>query len=223
MLPLGLTLLSGMILVGCAPEFPAVTAPEARAPADQTVEVTAEAGLPVTADATLDVIKVAQTMDFGSRPNPFGLLAREVNFDRSQMAARLLNDGGGFITEYEEPDFTTAEPIPVRIPVPNWRLAGVLVGESVVALLDTGVQVIEIRPGTRIDGTNWIVIAIDEETATLRNTEDVLPKEITINLQSQLFGLPGAGAPAGGPPGGPGNEFGPGGPGGQGPEMGEER
>lgn len=143
-------------------------------------------------------------MGFASRTNPWSLLPGELAFDRSQTAARLMSESGGFRQDFEPQadieEGTVVEPVDV----PNWRLAGVIIAESVVALLDTGSVVVEIRPGAAVPETEWVCISIDEEKAVLRHRRDVQPKEVTIRLASQIFGLPGQGGGLGGPGGGDG-------------------
>lgn len=178
--------------------------PQGTARSGEIPKISAEAGIPVggIVAGAPDVMAIAKTMGFGSRSNAFALMANEVTFDREQTAARFVSEGG-WRFDYEEPEADTSERIE-RVPVPRWRLAGVLVAESVTALLDMGGQVIEIRPGMTIPGTTWVVVAIDEEKAVLRNTRNVDPREVTVRLQSAIFGLPGGGGGDGGAPAGGG-------------------
>jgi hypothetical protein len=68
--------------------------------------------------------------------------------------------------------------IPVVEPQPYRRLSGIVVGDSVLALIvmgdGAGPQII--RPGLRIPNSPWRVISIDEEQAVLRRDGDVLPR-----------------------------------------------
>ena len=73
-------------------------------------------------------------------------------------------------------------------PQPPRRLAGILVGESITALIDmgdgTGLQ--PIRPGQEIKSgsTTWIVQSIDEEKAILRRVgDDKRPKYVVVRLE----------------------------------------
>jgi len=244
---------AAVVLAGCAPSFGSISAPtagtltEAQAPA---LKVAADAGIPLDEPAVAapaaapsapaapgappavpaaaasgrpDIFAIAKAMSFGVRSNPFALLGSEVSFDRMQTAARIIDETGGFRSDYEPQPDVQEDAVKEQIEVPNWRLAGVIVGDAVVALLDTGSRVVEIRPGSPVPETEWVCIAVDAETAVLRHRRDVQPKEITIFLAAQLFGAPGVGGQGGvggglgdgtGDPGGPGRPGGPGGPGG---------
>lgn len=243
---------AAVVLAGCAPSFGSITAPtagaltEAQAPA---LKVAADAGIPLDQPAAApaaapaapatpgatpavpgaaasgrpDIFAIAKAMSFGARSNPFALLGSEVSFDRVQTAARIIDETGGFRSDYEPQPDVQEDAVKEQIEVPNWRLAGVIVGDAVVALLDTGSRVVEIRPGSHVPETEWVCIAVDTETAVLRHRRDVQPKEITIFLAAQLFGAPDVGGQGGagggfgdgtGAPGDGGRPGGPGGPGG---------
>jgi hypothetical protein len=162
---------------------------------------------------------------FAPRNDPFALLREERAFDVSQSSERLLGEGGGFTFDYEPPvprddDAVIQEPQPYR------RLAGVIVGESVLALIDMGDGRLEIiRPGQRIPNSEWTVVSIDEEKAVLRRGGNRLPRQIVVRLESPPFNpnqgggggggapgnMPGGGTPGRGglgPPGGPGSPSG---------------
>jgi hypothetical protein len=221
-----------LLAVGCSGPLPTVTVPTASqvTGADATEPpVTAEAGLPILgreaapaatpggapATPVVDIFTVARGMNFASRRDPFALMRGEISFDREQTAARLLNETGTWRTDYEpQPD---VEPDSFKEPVlvPNWRVSGVVISDSVLALIDTGARVYDVRPGQTVPETEWVVVAIDEESVLLRHRRDVEPKEVRINLQSQIFGIPGADGGQGG-----GGQFGPGGPGGPGGNRG---
>lgn len=198
-----LALVAAGALVGCGDTTRASSLPAASAGVSaikDTPKVNAEAGIPVTDTSGMSVFTVANSMNFGARSNPFSLMWDEVRFDREQTAAHFVTMGGGYANYYELPDDAILPEDQLRkVPIPAWRLSGIFVGEAVVAILDMGGgQTMEIRPGMQIPGTDWVVVSIDTEKATLRNTKNVLPKEVTIALSSQIFGDPGTGGGTGG-------------------------
>lgn len=225
--------------VGCAPSFTTVSTPSAGTiPAKDAVplKVSAEAGIPLQAPgaaATVapvtgavpgattapamtgapDIFTLARASSFGARSNPFALLGNEIAFDRNQMAARIIDETGGFRSDFTPQPDVEEESVKEQVEYPNWRLAGIIVGDAVVALLDMGTRVVEIRPGAPVTETEWICISIDNESAVLRHRRDVQPKEVTIYLAAQLFGTPGGDGGGGGAQGGP-PAVGSGGPGG---------
>lgn len=165
---------------------------------------------------------------FAPRNDPFALLGEERAFEVSQSSERFLSESGGFRFDYEAPtppaDNDILEPQPYR------RLAGVIVGESVLALIDMGdgrnLEII--RPGQRIPNSEWTVVSIDEEKAILKRSGNRLPRQIVVRLESPPFnpGQGGGGAAPGvgggrGAPGTPGGGR-PGAPGGFGPGGGDE-
>lgn len=185
------------------------TAAVAAAPAPGTPGAVPGAGAATTgapaAPAGPDIFTLARASSFGARSNPFALLGSEIAFDRNQTAARIIDETGGFRSDFTPQPDVEEESVKEQVEYPNWRLAGVIVGDAVIALLDMGTRVVEIRPGAPVTETEWICISIDNDSAVLRHRRDVTPKEVTIYLAAQLFGAPaggGAGAGAGGPQGG---------------------
>lgn len=146
---------------------------------------------------------------FGSRPDPFALLPAELAFERSQRAERFLQESGGWSIRYTPPEEETTQD--TLEPQPYRRLAGVLVGDTVSAILimeDGRAEIV--RPGMRIPNSEWTVASIDETRAVLTRTGNRLPRQIVVNLESPPAGL-GVGAPAGmggptGLPGAPGRQ-----------------
>lgn len=144
---------------------------------------------------------------FSARPNPFELIEEEKNFDDQQAAERLLagRSWGTNITPTLMMDEIAG---PVVEPVPHWRLAGVVVGNGVIALLDTGTRVYDVRPGSRVPGTEWRVVSIDTERAVLSRDSNKLPKQFEVGLQGPIGGgsgnVPGANRATGGGGGGAG-------------------
>lgn len=141
------------------------------------------------------------------RPNPFALLPQERAFDQSQRAEYLLDNSGGFSTMYEPPaEADQVEEAPE--PQPYRRLAGILVGDTVSAILimEDGTPYI-IKPGMRIPNSEWRVVSIDEDKAVLRRAGKRKPTQIVIRLETPPGGVPGVQGgpgPRGGGPGGAG-------------------
>lgn len=198
------------ILAGCPAPEPTPIASGTTTPAVATAPpyvYSGRVGVPVTVgDPKLMTEKIA-SRTFGARPDPFALLPIERSFDQSQTAERLIQDMG-YSTMYEPP----AETGPVQEvvePQPYRRLAGVLVGDTVSAILimEDGTA-IQIKPGMRIPNSPWRVVSIDEEKAVLRRAGNVKPTQIIVRLESPPGGVPapqggGAGRPGGLPGGGP--------------------
>jgi len=209
----------GFVIAGCgggAAPAPLAEAPSAPAPAVPDVPLNALAGVPV-AQGDLNVLQKGVMKTFVARADPFDLLPAEQAYEKSQMAANFASQGGfGFLYEPPppEPDTEEIERQPYR------RLAGIMIGDSVTALIDMGNgQLISVHPGQRIQGTEWMVQSIDEEKAILRRVGSrKKPSEVIVRLESPPFGgggggqgggsNPGAnpnpGAPAGAGPGGSG-------------------
>jgi len=198
-------------LVGCGQD-PVASAPSTVTGIARVEEpvINADAGVDLAAPETglPDLMTVAQGRSFGTRNDPFALLAAEAAFNQAQLAERVLADFGGFSIEFQEPEIVE-EDEPVFQPRPAWRLAGVVISDGIVALLDTGGgQVIEIRPGQRVGQTEWVCVSIDAERAVLRRPGNQLPREIIVNLEGPLGPMGGGG---GGRPGGGGGRPGGGG------------
>src|SRR5262249_11073777 len=134
---------------------------------------------------------------FAQRNDPFALMPEERRFESSQATERVLGESGSWRFDYEPPE--VKDETPVTEPQPYRRLPGVIVGESVLALIDMGdgrpLEII--RPGQRIPNSEWTVVSIDEEKAILRRPGNKLPKEIVVRLESPPFN-PGGGGGGGG-------------------------
>ena len=227
----GLGLLCGLALValaGCQQNEPngtaGITAVSAASVPEPELNLTANSGVPVTPGAPVDPTVLAGSRRFGSRPDPFALLGPEIQFQNDQTIASYMSNSGGFALEIN-PEEDSAEPEnpPVLEPVPAWRLSGVIIGNGVMALLDTGQRVYEIRPGMLIPGTDWRVAAIDSERALMVREpgSNKLPSSFEVTLQGPVGGglAPTGGGNAGGgaggrPSGGGGGTLGPAGTGG---------
>lgn len=210
-------------MVGCAKDInPAITATPAR-PSKMSQEADAfkpatAAGIPVAiTDEPVAYWKQASTSKpFGYRADPFALHPSERAFDISQNGERLFSQVGGFSVDFT-PEVETVV-VPVVEPQPYRRLAGVIVGDSVSALIDMGDNqgLKIITPGQKING--WTVASIDENKAVLRRSGNVLPREVIVRLESAPFGTGGSGGdqgqgggnqPQGSSGGGPGKSGGP--------------
>jgi hypothetical protein len=135
---------------------------------------------------------------FSIRPDPFALQPDERAFELDQTSERIFDTAGGwgvdFVPQEEKVEVPQVEPQPFR------RLAGVIVADSIMALIDMGDGKLElIKPGQEING--WQVVSIDAEKAVLRRGGNKLPRVITVPLQSpQTF--PGGQGQGGGQPAG---------------------
>jgi len=167
-----------------------------------------EAGIPVTISADkkpFDAL-VSGTVKYGHRADPFTLTKEEEAYDKDQNAERVMAEMGGFRDEHVEKDDTVV--VPYQEPQPYRRLAGIIVGDSVLALVDMGNGQLEvIRPGQKIDRTDWTVVSIDQDKAVLHRDGPIAPHNVTVRLESPPPGMGGggagfSGAPTGGPPGG---------------------
>jgi len=204
---------SAAMIAGCNPGATTAETDSGVAPVPTktfTFKPNTDIGVPIEAstDAAAFPRLVATRGSVGgpARSDPFALTSAEQKYDTSQMAERLSGQEG-FSTMFTPPS-ASAETPPVYEPQPYRRLAGVVVGDSVVAIIEMGNGSTEIiRPGMMIPNSEWKVVSIDEDKAVLRRSGNTLPKEIIVRLESPP---PGMSAPTGGLGGAPSN-FGPGG------------
>ena len=99
-------------------------------------------------------------------------------------------------------------------PQPYRRLSGILIGDSVLAILEEGGKSTIVRPGMMIPDTNWRVVSIDKDKAILRREGPQLPHEVEVRLEVGMPGFTNTGNQGGGgtpPPGRGGKNGGPGG------------
>lgn len=176
----------------------------------ESPQLTANAGVPVpeAADPTYsETMKLAEQRPFATRGDVFALLGPERRFDQSERANRIFGQLGDFSNEYTPPEEKPA-PEEQREPQPYRRLAGILLGDSVMAIIEMesgGPQLV--RPGQQIPNSEWTVVSIDSEKAILRRGGNKLPREIAVPLESRRAGAGGGGGSdegGGGSPG-PGN------------------
>lgn len=223
----------GTVMAGCQPpeEPVATSSPVPSKPVE--IKFTSLAGVPEAAPTTAaDVKALTALKSFTKRPDPFALKSNERQFDRDQEALRVFGETG-FTVQYQEPEEEAPKQEDIPEPQPYRRLAGVVVGDSILALIDMGNGQLEvIRPGQQIPNSEWRVISIDSEKAVLRRNGNRTPRQIIVRLESpppgmggggmgQPGGMPGGPGGFGGPGGGPGRPGAPGGPGaGGGPGMG---
>lgn len=158
---------------------------------------------------------IAMTARFGHRNNPFALSSDEIAFDKSQFAERIVIEGGNFGELYDLPESKLPGEGIVVEQQPYRRLSGILIGDSVLAILEENGKSTIIRPGMLIPDTDWRVVSIDRDKAILRREGDRLPKEVEVRLEVGIPGSSGSTFSNGGGQGGPG-----GGPAGDGPSIG---
>lgn len=223
-----LAVLSASFVSGCADGGVRTSAfaqqPPAGQPAGaagaQASKLNADAGVPIQVAAKPTAFEDATKMTFGTRANAFSLLPAEAKFNNEQAAARLVSDSGGFSMMYEPPPPKPDEETIVE-PQPRRRLAGILLGDAVIALvqMEDG-RVYDVHPGSKIPNSEWTVVSIDQERAILRRSGNKLPKQIEVKLESGPIG--GGGGGGGGAAGGGGSDVGvpTGGKGGSGPGRG---
>ena len=188
----------GCVLSGCGSGLPATTpaAPASNSPLAATAAkdkvtapiIMADAGMPIKAGDANKLIKTA-VLTIPSRGNPFALTPTEESYEKSQLTANLANMGS-FPMYYKAP--TEVISTPEVEPQPYRRLAGILIGDSVTALIDMGDgRLQEIHPGEVIPGTEWEVMSIDSEKAVLRRVKSrKLPQEVIVHLESAPAGAP---------------------------------
>jgi hypothetical protein len=216
-------LIAAFAMVGCkGPE--AWTEPTAATPGDSATlreakqfHPSTDVGVPPPTPAPNKEIwaSLARGKGFSSRVDPFALQPRERAFETDQLSERVFSMGNGWRYDFVPAVETVV--VPVVEPQPYRRLAGVIVADSILALIDMGNgQMQLIRPGQVIDG--WTVVSIDSDKAILRRSGNRLPREVTVRLETAPsgggFGPGGGGGGNGG--GGGGTKPGLGNPGGAG-------
>lgn len=164
-----------------------------------------QAGKPLSAAATeADTLNVAKGTTFIGRTDPFGLLRQESAYERSQRAERLMQESGGFLTVWEPGPGPSAIPPTIQMePQPYRRLSGILIGDSVLAImeLENGTTII-VRPGTKIPNTDWTVVSLDADKAVLRRPGNLRPTQIVVRLETPMNRGSGGGGTTGGGAGG---------------------
>lgn len=179
------------------------------------------AGLPVTPEAdpaklTNLVAKRAAAGSFGTaRSDPFALTTQERYFETQQEAERLFGGLSPFSVQLTEKPQVIEEVQPLE-PQPYRRLSGIVVGDSILAILEEeGKEPLIVTPGMRIPNSEWRVVSIDQDKAILRRSGSAKPSQVIVPLETPRLGtqptggsagFPGQGGfpPGGGPPGGRG-------------------
>jgi hypothetical protein len=190
-----------VVLIGCGPDpvASARSAPAGSAPTLEPFVPKAEAGIRREPADPTALIEDAKGREYGVRGNPFALHADEVAFDRSQRVASLVEGQNWYNFIAVEPTETRQETFEVEAQ-PARRLAGILIGETITALIDMGdgKPLQTIRPGQKLEGTEWVVQSIDEEKAILRREgSNKRPKFVVVRLEDSATmsqgGTPGGG------------------------------
>ena len=168
------------------------------------------------------VAKRASAGSFGiARSDPFALTTMEKYFETQQTTERIFGSGSGFSVQLTPKPDTSEDVVPIE-EQPYRRLSGIVVGDSVLAILEEGGVSTIITPGMKIPNTPWTVVSIDTDKAVLRRSGNVRPTQVVVRLETPRDGVQqnpggnggGGGFPGGGPGGRPGGF--PGGPGGRG-------
>lgn len=147
-----------------------------------TFKADAPAGIPVQYGAVDSLPKLVAAKSVVVRSDPFSLLPSEAKFEKDQLAESVVQQAGGFAFIYEEPP--VKDETPVMEPQPYRRIAGIVIADSVSALIDMadgkGFQIV--HPGQQLG--EWTVVSIDEEKAVLRRGGNKLPRQIEVRLES---------------------------------------
>jgi len=143
-----------------------------------------------------------------ARNDPWRLHDNEAEYDIKAKNEKTFAVTGGFFPPRFVPKIETVEIDQIE-PQPFRRLAGVLVGDSVMAIIDMGngapMQVI--RPGMQIPNSPWKVMSIDEQKAVLHRSGNKRPKDVVVRLQGPAVSSGGGGQ--GTAPGGAGRRTNP--------------
>lgn len=180
-------LLLALALTGCQKNSTTLPSLAATRPQDPKLNLSAPGGVAVApVGGPMTPQKLLEGKTFVSRTDPFALMNQEAAFDELQAAERLLSESS-WNNEVEPTLEMTDEPIIVVERLPAWRLAGVVIGNGVIALLDVGGKVYDIRPGSKVPGTEWTVASIDQERAILVREGNKLPKQFEVGLQGPIL------------------------------------
>ncbi|HMS54462.1 MAG TPA: hypothetical protein PKA27_03600 [Fimbriimonadaceae bacterium] len=180
-------------LVGCGGGEAVDATGSAPAPVVKKLDFkpSASAGVPVGIDAQVDVKKLMAMNAQPGRRDPFALLPAEIEFEKSQRSAYFVDTTGGFSFRYTPPP--EVDDRPVVEPQPFRRLAGIIIGDAISALIDMGdgqgFQIV--RPGSKLG--EWTVVSIDEEKAVLTRAGNKLPKAVEVFLAEPQAGAGGGG------------------------------
>lgn len=194
-----MTALLAVGIAGCGGDDAAISAPAAKPipkNIDESPQLSAEAGVPLkeVQDPTFaETRALVDSRTFATRGDAFALMGPETQFDRDQRSERIVLQTGGFSVEWEPPE-EKPDPEERREPQPYRRLAGILLGDAVMALIEwEDGKTYQVRPGQSVAGSEWVVFTIDSEKAILRRKGDVLPREVVVPLESRRGGARGGG------------------------------
>ncbi|HWP30954.1 MAG TPA: hypothetical protein VNK96_04395 [Fimbriimonadales bacterium] len=141
---------------------------------------------------------------YASRYNPFSLKSDEAAFETQIRYNFILNK----MSPSYALELVAAPPeIPIELqpmePQPYRRVAGVIFGDSVRALIiEEGGKSYFVSPGDMIG--DWLVASIDAEKVVLERDPRKRPNRLEIRVESQPAFLPSGGAPGGAGGGAPG-------------------
>lgn len=200
-----------LALVGCGGGQGNVATPAPAATSSVTREPfrpDAAAGIPIPQFADTDLLAMANNRNYGGvRRDPFALKPGEQRYETQQRVLRFMQEAGGFTVMFEPPEERRDDILIPLEPQPYRRLSGILVGDSVHAIIELeGGRTEIVRPGTKIPNTEWTVVSIDGEKAVLRRPGNRRPNEIVVRLESPPAGqgrAPTGGAGGGGAMGAP--------------------
>lgn len=196
-------LLTGLSLVGCKTGTTDPNASQAPAPktaAAPKVNFGTDVGIPLDpqTDSATQLHNLYAQLDVRPRQDPFSLTPQEIAYDKAQQSERLVQQEGQLAPMFEVPPPPDDTP-PYEEPQPYRRVSGILVGDSVLAIIEMGEGApVIVRPGMYVPNTPWFVVSIDEEKVVLRRQGAVNPKEITIRLEQRPPNMGGGGAGLGG-------------------------
>lgn len=199
-----LGLLGSLVLGGCAADMSTMEEPvPASTPAKVEYKPDVDAGVEV-AMATPDPQKLQTLVAskiFLPRADASALLPIERRYEQSMQAERLASTEGWSI-QVDPIILDPPPPVePVPDPQPYRRLAGIIVGDTVMAIMITeGGETQIIRPGMRLPNSEWTVVSIDEEKAVLRRPGNRVPRQVIVNLESDPGMGTGGGNQGGGNP-----------------------
>lgn len=151
-------------------------------------KLSADAGIPLLAPGEL-VSSEFQTLSKGvllhERIDPFALLPGEIKLEQGQKIHQIMGQIGGFLPLGELVPSPNKE-MPLFEKPPFRRLAGIIAGNGIMALIEKDNGVIEeVYPGSEISNSDWMVAFLDQDKAILRRKSQKLPKEIVIYLESR--------------------------------------
>ncbi len=146
---------------------------------------------------------------FASRRNPFALFGDEMAFETSIRYNIILSKlAPPYSILIEEGEREVPESLRPVDPQPYRRASGILLGETVKAVIVEGQRRYFVSPGDFLEGTDWMVLAITGDSVILVREESKRPNRMVVRLESAPFDPsqpePGTGGGGGGRVGTPG-------------------